>query len=176
VGELVKGVVTRSEKRHRNSPPGAAVALGPSWPWYSFDGSLLGALRTSRHKPTVSAEIAGWGFIRALRVGPRKGERIRLVEIFVRPGGHLLLRVFSLAGPDWPARTVSRLREAHTVLDAGLASASALAAAAQHRAVIKAITDANAAIPPPVKPRRRRRKAAPPIQVVSGGLPSLGRR
>lgn len=147
------------------------------WLWYAFDRAVLQALSATKHKPSVSGPAVGAGVVRAVRQGPRKGERIRLLEVFVRPGGHVLLRVYPLTGAAWPSRTVNRLRKAHALLDTGLATASSLGMPDQVTAVIDAINAANAAIPAPVKPRRRRKKKLPPrIQVVSGGLPSLGRR
>jgi hypothetical protein len=130
------------------------------WSWYPFGEGVLQTLRASKYKPSVSGAASGSCFIRAIRQGPRKGERIRMVEVFMRPGGHVLLRAYPLTGTAWPSRTVSRLGEAHALLDAGLLAASSRPMADQAAAVIDAIGAANAAIPPPVKSRRRKEETS----------------
>ena len=146
------------------------------WTWYPFNRLAIKAL-AREFSLRLEAGTHQDRLVKALKAGPRKGERCPLAEVVIRTGGHGMIRVHEPSGPDWPSRTIARLRQAHTLLEQGLRTASGVAERDQPKALLAVLRVASDAVPDPVvrttQPRRNRPRR---IRVVSGGLPSLGKR
>lgn len=150
------------------------------WPWHQIEKQALLHLETTEfiRRPDVNSFWAG--VIRTSGFGPRKGEHAPLAELDIQRKDNVLIRVlirvFEPAGAKWPPRTAARLRPAHRALDDGLRTAAAASGERQARLLVEAFRRASSQVPEPVRRAQAPTRPRARITIVSGGLPSLGRR
>jgi hypothetical protein len=157
-------------------PDGWATHEGHEGGWYRLHRGALGALKGTGFRADQTA--GGGRVVLNAALGPRKGERLQLLEALKPTSEGMMVSVAWPEGAGWPDRTRQRVQAAYAALEASLPRVAAMIWVDQPAGIVAALTEARDLVPVARSAGRRKRTRGQQssIRAVSGGLPSLGKR